>query len=135
MSAVHVRVRAAGEDYALPISSVLEVADLGEVTPLPGAPAGILGVRNLRGQVLPVIDLASVFGLSGGSPERIVVTEEVDRRAALAVDSVVDVAVIAAPTSETESDYLKGATLVDGDLVGLVDVRAMLDAVGAPEDT
>jgi purine-binding chemotaxis protein CheW len=135
MSAVHVRVRAAGEDYALPISSVLEVADLGEVTPLPGAPAGILGVRNLRGQVLPVIDLASVLGLAGGSPERIVVTEEVDRRAALAVDSVVDVAVIAAPTAETESDYLNGATLVDGDLVGLVDVRAMLDAVGASEDT
>ena len=54
MSGVHVRVRVAGEHYALPVEDVLEVAELRAITPVPGAPPAVLGVRNLRGQVLPV---------------------------------------------------------------------------------
>ena len=65
MSGLHVRVRVADEHYALPVADVLEVAELGEVTPVPGAGAAVLGVRNLRGQVLPVVDLATVFGARG----------------------------------------------------------------------
>ena len=62
MSGVHVRLRVGGESYAFGVEHVLEVAELGEIAPVPGAPAGVLGVRNLRGQVLPVFELASVFG-------------------------------------------------------------------------
>src|SRR5213593_1593813 len=92
MSALHVRVGVAGEDYALPVEDVLEIAELGEVAPVPGATAAVLGVRNLRGQVLPVVDLAVVFGLPRGTaPELIVVTDDGGGKAGLAVDSVVGV--------------------------------------------
>ena len=38
MTDLHVRVRVADEDYALPVTDVLEVADIGDITPVPGAP-------------------------------------------------------------------------------------------------
>jgi chemotaxis signal transduction protein len=135
MSGVHVRVRAGGEHYALPVESVTEVAELGDVTPVPGSSQEVLGVRNLRGQVLPVVDLALVFGLEDGSVrERIIVAEEGDRRAGLAVEAVVDVGVVAEPSEEAESTYLTGAALIDGELVGVVNVVAVLDAL-TPEST
>jgi purine-binding chemotaxis protein CheW len=134
MSRVHVRVLAGGEHYALPVTAVLEIADTGQVTPVPGAPAGVLGVRNLRGQVIPVIDLATMLGLSDeAESERIVVTEDGSLRAALAVTATVDVGELGAATEEVESPYLSGAILVDGALVGIVDVPALLAATAPVE--
>jgi purine-binding chemotaxis protein CheW len=134
MSRVHVRVLAGGEHYALPVEEVLEIAELGQVTPVPGAPSGVLGVRNLRGQVIPVIDLATMLGLSSeDGNERIVVAEDRGRRAALAVTATVDVGELGAATEEVESSYLSGAVLVDGALVGIVDVPAVLAAVAPLE--
>jgi chemotaxis signal transduction protein len=134
MSRVHVRVLAGGEHYALPVEEVLEIAELGQVTPVPGAPSGVLGVRNLRGQVIPVIDLATMLGLSSDDGnERIVVAEDSGRRAALAVTATVDVGELGAATEEVESSYLSGAILVDGALVGIVDVPAVLAAVAPVE--
>lgn len=136
MSAVHVRVRVAGEHYALPVDAVLEVAEIGDVTPVPGAPPAVLGVRNLRGQLVTVVDLATLFGLeAGGLPERIVVAEDGDRRAGLAVDSIPEVEAFAQPTEAAESEYLVGAALVDGDLVGVVDLGAALDSVAREGST
>ena len=57
MMGVHLRLRVGGERYALPIENVLEVTPLGELSGVPGAGGAVLGVRNLRGQVLPVFDL------------------------------------------------------------------------------
>jgi purine-binding chemotaxis protein CheW len=134
MSRVHVRVVAGGEHYALPVEAVLEITEIGQVTPVPGAPSGVLGVRNLRGQVIPVIDLATVLGLSGEvESERIVVTEDGDLRAALAVTSTDDVGELGAATEEVESPYLSGAILVEDALVGIVDVPALLAAVSPVE--
>ena len=132
MSGLHVRVRVADEDYALPIADVLEVAELGEVTPVPGAGAAVLGVQNLRGQVLTVVDLATVFGLAGSGPERIVIAERGGRRAGLAVDSVTGVEHLAEASEEIESRHLVGATLADGVLVGVIDVNSVLDGVEGP---
>jgi chemotaxis signal transduction protein len=131
MTALHVRVRVAGEDYALPVTDVLEVAELGDVTPVPGAPGAVLGVRNLRGTVLPVVDLANVFGLSRTElPARIVVADLGGRTAGLAVDSVVGVEQLPAASEEVESPYLAGAALADGALVGIIEVKSVLDAIG-----
>ena len=129
MSGLHVRVRVGGEEYALPVEDVLEIAEYGPVAPVPGAAAAVIGVRNLRGQVLPIVDLASVFGLSRSeAPERIVVTDEGGRTAGLAVDSVVGVEPLPDAREEAESPHLRGAALADGALVGLVDVASVLDA-------
>ena len=128
MSGVHVRVRVAEEHYALPVDRVLEVAELGELTPVPGAPAQIIGVRNLRGQVIPVIALATLLGLPGAEPERIVVAEAGERRAGLAVDVIVDVSELPEASEQVDSPYLTDAALVDGVLVGMLDADAVLSS-------
>jgi purine-binding chemotaxis protein CheW len=131
MSGVHVRVRVAGEHYALPVEQVLEVAELGEIAAVPGSPPEVLGVRNLRGQVIPVIDLATMLGLSGGESSRVVVAESGELLAGLVVDDVLDVGEMPAASEQAESDYLLGAFLIEGELVGALD----LDAVLGPAET
>jgi purine-binding chemotaxis protein CheW len=127
---VYVRVRAAGEDYALPVDGVLEVTELRDIAPVPGSAPEILGVHNLRGQVIPVVDLGAMLGLDGGSErQRVVVVEGRDARLGLAVDSVVDVGGLPSPSEGAESEYLTGAALVDGQLVGIVDLEALLGAL------
>jgi purine-binding chemotaxis protein CheW len=134
VSALHVRVRVAREHYAVPVADVLEVAEVGDVTPVPGAAAGIRGVRNVRGQVLPVIDLAAVLGLPAEPPARVVMVEQANRRAGLAVDSVDGVEDLPDASEEIESAHLTGAALVDGELVGVLDVGSVLDSVGEPDE-
>jgi len=55
--------RLAQERYAIPTGFVQEVQPLRELTPLPGTPAFMLGVVNLRGRILPVFDLRRFFDL------------------------------------------------------------------------
>src|SRR5215213_218476 len=132
MSGLHVRVRVAGEDYALAVADVLEVTEVGEMTPVPGAGPEVLGVRNLRGQVLTVIDLASILGLAGSRPEHIVVAEHGGLKGGMAVDSVAGVERLPDAVEQIESRHLSGAALADGTLVGLIDVSSVLhDVAGA----
>ncbi len=120
----------AGENYALPVDAVSEVAEYGAVSPLPGAPAAVLGVRNRRGNVLPVLDLAAVFGIErSGSPQRVAVVEHDRVKAGLAVDAVVGVEPLGEASEEVESQYLRGAALNAGALIGVVDVPLVLEAV------
>ena len=120
---VHVRLRLGNETYALPVEHVLEVAELGEVTPVPGAQRAVLGVRNLRGQILPIVDLASVFGIEGsGGPQRVLVAESDGHRAGFAIDEVSDIEQLPDTVDETESDLLVGATLTSDELVGVMDI-------------
>jgi chemotaxis signal transduction protein len=114
---------------------VLEVAELGEIAPVPGSRGEVLGVRNLRGEVLPVFDLASVFGIAGEAvAHRLLIVEYEGRRAGFAIDEVVDVGELPAPAEETESKFLRGASLDEGELIGVVDI-ARLFASLAQEET
>jgi purine-binding chemotaxis protein CheW len=130
VTGVVVRLRVGREEYALPVENVREVAELGELAPLPGTPPVVLGVRNLRGQILPVYDLAAVLGVVGdGTPRRLVVAENDGRQAGLAIDEVSDVDVLPDPTGETDSPLLRGSTLAGEGLVGIVDVPALFGAL------
>lgn len=53
----------AGEEYAISVLKVTEIIEAGAMTKVPGAPIWIRGVINLRGAVVPVVDLAVKFGL------------------------------------------------------------------------
>jgi purine-binding chemotaxis protein CheW len=130
MSLVYVLTRTGTEHYAFPVEDVLEVAGLEDVTPMPGAPSGILGVRNLRGQVLPVVDLGLMLGVGGGrdTARRLVVVEQAGRQTGLAVDELEDVSSLPETRERPDSPFLTGAAVLDGVLVGIVDVRAVLDS-------
>jgi len=62
-SSQHVTFFIAAEEYALSILQVTDIIECGTVTRIPGTPAWIRGVHNLRGAVVPVVDLAVKFGL------------------------------------------------------------------------
>jgi len=129
----YVRFRVADEAYAVPVAHVLEVAGLGQVTPVPGSRAEILGVRNLRGKILPVIDLAALLGTRrAGPPGRLLVTESGGRQAGLAIDEVTEVGELADLADEAEFALLLGTLLEDGTLIGVLDVPAVFDALAGP---
>jgi purine-binding chemotaxis protein CheW len=116
--------------YAMPIESVLEVAELGDLTTVPGAGAAVLGVCNFHGQVLAVFDLGQVLGIPHeGRPARLVVTDQGGRLAGFAVDEVTDVTPLAGALEETEIRYLAHAALEEGLLVGVVDIAHVFAAL------
>jgi purine-binding chemotaxis protein CheW len=125
--AVYVRLRVASEVYAIPVEHVNEVTWLGAITAVPGSLPEMLGVRNLRGRILPVVDLALLLGITRAAPPtRLLVAEAGGRDAGFAIDKVTEVGEMANPTQETESGLLTGATLADGDLIGVIDVSRVL---------
>jgi purine-binding chemotaxis protein CheW len=126
MTAVHVTVRVGAELYALPVDAVLEIAEVGRLTPVPGARSGTLGLQNLRGSALPVFDLACLLGVSGSErPARVVIVDHEGCRAGLAVDEACDVGGLPEGEAETGSELLAAAALTDGGLVGMIDVERL----------
>ncbi len=86
--------RLADEDYGVEILRVQEIKGYTRVTPLPNAPPGVRGVMNLRGTVVPVLDLRTRFGMPGVEPDRftvVVVVTVGPKVAGLVVDAVSDV--------------------------------------------
>jgi chemotaxis signal transduction protein len=114
----------------MPVENVLEVVPMGTVTAVPGAPAEVLGVRGLRGLILPVVDLGALLRNPGTTPGGLLVVAEAgDRTAGFAVDEVNDVVQLPDPTEETDSGLLRGGLLRGNDLVGVIDVPAVFDAL------
>src|SRR5512137_2566710 len=84
----------ANEFYGVSIAAVSEIIMLQPITYVPRAPAFVEGVTNLRGKVLPVIDLRKRFGLPAGEPTkstRIVVTATNGVTVGMVVDAVSEV--------------------------------------------
>ena len=131
----YVRMRVASEVYAMAVENVLEVAAMGELTPVPGSPAEVLGVRNLRGHILPVFDLGLLLASPGPAsrgaapPGRLLVAEAGGHQAGFAIDEVSDVGGLPEPTEETESSFLRGGLLDGDELVGVIDASAVFDSL------
>lgn len=133
----YTRISTAGEAYAIPVMNVLEIVDLGQPTTVPGARGEILGITSLHGQILPIIGLAEVLGTAGlaerggasgpGAAPALLVTEAAGIKAGFAVDQVVDVGELPDPTEETESRFLVGTMLHNGELIGVLDVAAIFE--------
>jgi len=122
----YVRIRVAEEAYAMPVTHVREISDLGELTPVPGVRSEVLGVRNLRGQILPVVDLAMLLGVARtGSPSRLLVAEADGLAAGLAIDEVSGVDELAEPPDEGDSELLAGTILDHDALVGVINVPSV----------
>jgi purine-binding chemotaxis protein CheW len=127
------------EDFGVEISSVESIIKMQPITRLPHTPAFVKGVTNLRGKVLPVIDLRKRFGLSSQEADknsRIIVVRLGETEAGMIVDAVSEVltipegAVKAAPTITTHVDsaFITGIAKLDPRLVILLDLRKVLSA-------
>ena len=94
----YVLFRAGSEEYGLPISRVSSIIRFETVTPVPRAPRAVLGVIDLRGRVIPVVDLGrKLFGtvFDPAPRSRIIVTEGDEGPVGLAVDGASEVATFA----------------------------------------
>jgi chemotaxis signal transduction protein len=132
---IYTRFKVAAESYAVPVANVLEITDVGEVAAVPGARPDILGVRNLRGEILPVIDLAAFLGITGTvPPRRLLVAESGGVKAGFAIDEVSDVGELPDPAQDGESDFLLGTMLHDGELIGVIDVPRVFDSIRQADD-
>src|SRR5579872_5455261 len=89
-----VSFRLGNEEYGVDISQVQEIIRMVEITHVPRAPRFMEGVINLRGQLIPIIDLRTRFGMprtDHTKSKRIVVTEIGSKRVGIVVDSVSEV--------------------------------------------
>ncbi len=83
-------------NYGVPVDQVREVRDMQAVTPVPGAPAYVEGVTNLRGQIITVVDLRKRLGLpeKKGSGEKIMIIDLEKSAIGVVVDAVTEVSTI-----------------------------------------
>lgn len=112
-----VTIRLDENRYGLPLASVERVVRAVEVTPLPKAPEIVLGVIDVQGRVIPVIDIRRRFRL----PERalaltdqFVIARTARRPLALVVDAVTDVVTCAGPDLTGTDGILPGVEYVEG---------------------
>lgn len=129
-----VEFRLAGEPFALPVSEVREILRVGELTPVAQAPFPVLGVFNLRGRVVPLLDLRARLGLAAapaGAESRVVVVESRGRRIGLLVDEATRVAALARSAIQAAGDApdaaeLRGHYESEGHRIRLLDLASVL---------
>lgn len=125
------------QHYAIDSMCVREIIRMQAITKIPGAPACVEGVINLRGKVTPVLDLRKRLGLQANEESketRIVVVEVEGQNVGLVVDGVSEVSRIPAsavePTSSIvaaqESEYILGVAKLEKKLVVLIDIGRLV---------
>jgi purine-binding chemotaxis protein CheW len=126
------------ETFGLPISMVREIVRVPVITAVPNAPDYIEGVINLRGRIIPIVDLRKRFGeksFETSKKNRIVVVEMETRAIGLIVNSASEVlrippSEIEAPSNifqEGELNYITGVGKLKGRLVILLDLNRILE--------
>jgi purine-binding chemotaxis protein CheW len=125
------------EEYGVDVRQVQEIRRVGEITAVPRAPEFVRGVINLRGRILPVLDLKRKLGLGEVAVERaarIVVVRVQDRMLGLLVDGASQV--LKVPVSRVEpppeevvergGDYIRGVAKLEDRLIILIDLGRVL---------
>ena len=141
----------AGEEYGVEILCVQEIKGWEGVTRVPYTPTYLLGVMNLRGVIVPVIDLRVRFGLPARAMDSSTVvivvrvrTSHGEKTAGIVVDAVSEVYSVApddikpAPSlgASADSACVRGLATVDEKMVMLLDIdRLVGTCIDAPEET
>ncbi len=134
----YVTFRLEEEVYGINVMQVQEVLRVTEIAPVPGAPDYVLGIINLRGNVVTVVDTRERLGLGSKEMEestRIVIIEADKMVVGILVDAVAEVVDLRASEIESapsvgndeSSKYIQGVASRDGELLILVDLNKLLD--------
>ena len=139
----HLTFQLAGEEYAIGILRVKEIIEYGPLTHVPQTPPFVRGVINLRGSVVPVVDLAIKFGITPSAiTDRtciVIVEVALDGEQAViglitdSVNQVVDLPagdVLAAPPFGTriKADFLRGMAKTENKFLLILDIDRLLGA-------
>jgi purine-binding chemotaxis protein CheW len=138
----YVVARLGGQHYGIGISDVNQIIRALEPTPIPGMHGNIEGIINLRGRIIPVVDLRPKFGLPAvendgatARDSRIIVVNLHGHDIGLFVDAVSEVLAIQEDVVETpdnlvlnfDASYLSGIAKLGDRLILLLDLAASLD--------
>jgi len=126
-----------GETYGIDVMNVQEVLRITEIAPVPGAPDYVLGIINLRGNVVTVVDTRARFGLPSSETDdasRIVIVESENQVVGILVDSVAEVVelnqseVDVPPNvgNEDSARYVQGVANRESDLLIVIDLDKLL---------
>ncbi len=135
-----VSFRIGEQEFCVDIMTVREIRGWAPVTPLPRSPSFVRGVINLRGAVLPIVDLGARLDLGAAEPTArhvIIVAQLGERVVGLLVDAVSDILTITdgmiQPTPdvacEAVKSFVKGVLAIDGRLVSLMSLDQVLPEV------
>ena len=128
----------AGEEYGVDVRLVQEIIRLSEITQVPRSPGFVKGVINLRGRIVPVVDLKRKLGLGEvderARPARIVVAKLRDRLVGLLVDGASQVLKVPVSTIEgapeevvsIDANYIRGVAKLEKRLIILMDLNKVL---------
>ena len=127
------------EEYGIDILKVQEIRGHDTVTRIANAPAYIKGVVNLRGVIVPVVDLRLRFNIDAGSDEQfsvVIVLNIAGRIIGMVVDSVSDVISLGADEirpapqmgSALDTDFLVGIGTIDGRMLILLDIERLMSS-------
>jgi purine-binding chemotaxis protein CheW len=124
------------EEYGVPIQFVKEIIRKPSVTHLPNAPAYVLGVINLRGQIIPILSLHQRFRLGSENHQetKVVIVEFADLTVGMEVNEVSEVLTLnsdrisAAPSMATtiDSNFISGVGKLQDRLLIILDVERIL---------
>jgi len=125
------------ETYGINVMQIQEVLRYTEIAPVPGAPDYVLGIINLRGNVVTVIDTRKRFGLSESEvtdQTRVVVIEVDNQVVGILVDSVAEVVYLRQSEMETapnvgneeSAKFIQGVCNKNGELIILVEFEKMM---------
>jgi purine-binding chemotaxis protein CheW len=138
---------AIGDDqYGVDIMAVREIKEWSNVTPLPNQPDYMRGVLNLRGAIVPILDLRCRFGqgITGATPTHIVLIVQIaGRPIGLLADRVLDIvsfekSQIQPVPKVVEServDFLSGLAVTGGEMLALIDLDHVLPAMSVNPTT
>jgi len=127
-----------GENYGIRVLKVQEIQRYSEISPIPGAPSYVLGIINLRGSVISVLNTREKFGLADyeiTDDSRIVILEVGKQIIGILVDSVAEVVslqasdVDVAPNvgNEETAKFIDGVSNKGGELLILLDAEKILN--------
>ncbi|SIP98846.1 purine-binding chemotaxis protein CheW [Rhizobium sp. RU33A] len=136
--------RIGDQEFCVNIMSVREIRGWSPATPLPHSPHYVLGVINLRGAVLPIMDLSLRLGMKPSEPtvrHVIIVTQVKSRVVGLLVDAVSDILTVSdadiQPTPEVAPDlekhYARGILAIDKRMICLVELGALFNEAAESE--
>jgi len=125
------------ETYGINVMQVQEVLRYSEIAPVPGAPMYVLGIINLRGNVVTVIDTRTRFGLETSEVTdntRVVIIESEKQVIGILVDSVAEVVYLRASEidiapnvgNDESAKFIQGVSNREGELLILVDLNKLL---------
>ena len=125
--------------WGIDLKYVREVVRVKQYTIVPTTTEYVLGVFNLRGQIVPLLDISKILNVKRESSETAIILNYNEEAVGFSVDNVVGVISVSdnemLPPPTEAGDYVKGVLRRDGELISILDTERVLETIEQAEIT